>query len=216
MPVKGKGGRETIGPFTYRWDEGCFPVTADSLALGEFVTLKPGDRALDLGCGAGLLLLKCAARERDLTLYGVEAAAAAAALARENLEENSLEGEIVTGDVLGPLPGGMDVVVSNPPWYPPNTGAFAGPAKTESATLSDWIAAGGRALVPGGRFALAHRSDRLVDLLCALRGAGLEPKRLRLLQHTADAPASTALVEAVKGGRPGLSLLPTALLREEA
>ena len=56
------GGREQLGPYTYRWSPECFPLGGDSLALGEFATLRPGGRVLDLGCGAGLLLLLCARR----------------------------------------------------------------------------------------------------------------------------------------------------------
>ena len=64
----------------------------------------------------------------------------------------------------------------------------------------------------GGRFALVHRPERLADLFAALRGAGLEPKRLRLVQHGPDKPPSAALVEAVRQGRPGLEVLPALLL----
>ncbi len=80
--------QEELGKYTYRWEEGCFPLGADSLALGEFVTLRPGDRVLDLGCGAGLLLLLCARRGEKLTLTGVELDPEAAALAAF-LEESS-------------------------------------------------------------------------------------------------------------------------------
>ena len=30
---------EQLGPYTYRWDGGCFPLGRDSLELGEFCTL---------------------------------------------------------------------------------------------------------------------------------------------------------------------------------
>ena len=63
--------QERLGAYTYAWSEDCFPLGADSLALGEFCTVKPRDRVLDLGCGAGLLLLLCAGRERELSLFGL-------------------------------------------------------------------------------------------------------------------------------------------------
>ena len=75
----------------------------------------------------------------------------------------------------------------------------------------DWCAAAGRLLKNGGRFALVHRPERLCDLFAALRSAGLEPKRLRLLQHGLDCPPSAVLLEAVRQGRPGLEILPTLL-----
>ena len=74
--------REQLGPYAYRWDERCFPLGADSLALGEFCTLRKGNRVLDLGCGAGLLLLLFARPGGGASLCGVELDPAAAGLAR--------------------------------------------------------------------------------------------------------------------------------------
>lgn len=200
---------EQLGPYTYRWDENCFPLGADSLALGEFCTLKPGERMLDLGCGAGALLLLCVRREPDTTLFGVELDPAAAALARENLRENGLMGTVFTGDLREtPLSEGMDLVVSNPPWYPQGSGTGGGPGRMEGCPLPQLCAAAARALRPKGRFALVHAPERLVDLLSGLREAGLEPKRLRFCRGGKDRPPCAVLVEAVKGGRPGLDILP--------
>lgn len=194
---------EQLGSYTYRWSEACFPLSADSLALGEFCTLKKGDRVLDLGCGAGLLLLLCARREPGAALFGVELDGEAAALARENLAGNGLEGTILTADLrAGDLPK-ADLVVSNPPWYP--AGQKGDKAHVEGCTLPELCRGAAGALEPKGRFALVHRPERLVDLLCALRGAGLEPKRLRFCRHSPEREPYAVLVEAVKGGKPGLT-----------
>lgn len=196
---------EQLGPFTYRWDEGCFPLGRDSLELGEFCTLKPGQHVLDLGCGAGLLLLLCARREPALTLAGVEADPHAADLAGENLAANGLNGTILTGDLRETALPPADLVVSNPPWYPAGTGKEGGPGRMAGCTLEELCAAASAALKPKGRFALVYRADGLTDLLCALRGTGLEPKRLKLCAHGPDKPPYAVLVEAVKGGKPGLT-----------
>ena len=45
-------------------------------------------------------------------------------------------------------------------------------------------------------------------VLCALRAAGLEPKRLRFVASSAENPPSLALVEARRGGNAGLSVEP--------
>ena len=203
---------EQLGPYAYRWDETCFPLGADSLALGEFCMLKPRARVLDLGCGAGLLLLLCAGRQADISLFGVELDPAAAALARENLERNGLPGEIRNADLRQAiLPEDMDLVVSNPPWYPRGAGAEGGPGRMEGCTLSELFQTAARALKPRGRFALVHTPDRLTDLLAGLRKAGLEPKRLQFCRGKADKPPYAVLVEAVKAARPGLTVLPDRL-----
>ena len=207
---------ERLGRYTLLLTEDCFPLGGDSLALGRFATVRRGWKVCDLGCGAGALLLLLAARVSPLVLSGVEYCPEDAALAHQNLAENGLEGAVYTGDlraVCKTLPaGGFSVAVSNPPYFKAGSGGCGGPARMEGdCALEDWCAAAGRLLKNGGRFALVHRPERLCDLFAALRSAGLEPKRLRLLQHGPDCPPSAVLLEAVRQGRPGLEILPTLL-----
>ena len=206
---------ERLGPYRYDQSDTCFPLGQDSLALGAFATLRRGDKVCDLGCGAGALLLLLAARTAPLTLTGVEQDPADSALARHNLAQNGLAGEIITGDlrqVCKTLPaGGFSLVVANPPYFKAGSGAHGGSARTEEAVLEDWCAAAGRLVKNGGRFALVHRPERLAELFAALTAHGLEPKRLALLQHRLDSPPSAVLVEAVRQGRPGLEILPVQL-----
>ena len=60
----------------------------------------------------------------------------------------------------------------------------------------------------GGKFALCLRPERLGELFAALSAEGLEPKRLQLIQSRAETEPNLALVEARKGGGPGLRVLP--------
>ncbi|MFR6425553.1 MAG: hypothetical protein ACLUNO_08390 [Oscillospiraceae bacterium] len=57
----------------------------------------------------------------------------------------------------------------------------------------------GRARAPAG----AARAN-----CCALTAAGLEPKRLRTVAYKADAAPNLVLVEARRGGKPGLTVSP--------
>ena len=50
--------------------------------------------------------------------------------------------------------------------------------------------------------------ERLGELFAALSAEGLEPKRLQLIQSRAETEPNLALVEARKGGGPGLRVLP--------
>ena len=200
-------GREQLGPYTLSWPEGVFPLGGDALALGEFATVRPRWRVCDLGTGSGALLLLLARRAEGLSLTGVERDPLAARTARDNLAANGLPGELVLGDWREiPLPAGaFDLVVSNPPYFPPDSGRGNDPARMElHGGLEELCAAAGRLLKNGGRFALCHRPERLCDVLCTLRAHGLEPKRLKLVAHSPAHPPALLLVEAVKGGRPGL------------
>lgn len=205
---------EYLGSYLYRQSDRCFPLGRDTLLLAEFVSLKPRWRVCDLGCGAGALPLLLMAREGTLSVTGVEIDPEDAALARRNLAENGLAGEILTGDLRRVREllsaGGFDLVVSNPPYFAAGTGKSGGRTRMEEAcTLTDLCAAAGYLTRNGGRFALVHRPERLADLMAALRGSGLEPKRLQLAQHGGDSAPFAVLLEAVRQGRPGLAVLPT-------
>ena len=204
-------GQEQLGPYTLSWPEGVFPLGGDALALGEFATVRPRWRVCDLGTGSGALLLMLARRAEGLSLTGVERDPLAARTARDNLAANGLPGELVLGDWREiPLPAGaFDLVVSNPPYFPPGSGKGRDPTRMElHGGLDGLCAAAGRLLRNGGRFALCHRPERLCDVLCTLRAHGLEPKRLKLVAHSPAHSPALLLVEAVKGGRPGLTVEP--------
>lgn len=202
---------EQLGPYVYRQSDTCFPLGRDTLLLAEFATVRRGWKVCDLGCGAGALPLLLLGREPTLTAVGVELDAEDAALARKNLEENGLAGEIHTADlrkIRELLPAGsFDLTVSNPPYFAKGSGASGGRARMEeSCTLREVCEAAAYLTKNGGRFAAVHRPERLCDLLEALRGSGLEPKRMRLVSHSAGKPPFAVLVEAIRQGKPGLTI----------
>ena len=119
----------------------------------------------------------------------------------------------------GPAPaGGFDLVVSNPPYFPPKAGRVS-PQETRSVarsevvcTLEDVCRAAGWLLRWGGRFCVVFPTERLAELLEMARRFGLEPKRLRLVQHDAVGAPGLVLLECRRGGKPGLRAEPTLLL----
>lgn len=201
---------EQLGPYQLEQRPGVFPLGSDTLALGRFATVRKGWRVCDLGTGSGVLLLLLAAREPQLELFGLDQDPTAAALAQDNLRHNGLEGQIWTGSwSQTPFqPGSFDLVVSNPPYYAPGSGKDGGPARMEREELDALCRAAARLLRNGGRFALSFPTQRMVDLLEAMRRWDLEPKRLKLLSHTPTKPPYALLVEGVRQGKPGLQVLP--------
>lgn len=200
---------EQLGPYTLSWPDGVFPLGGDTLSLGAFATVKPRWRVCDLGTGSGALLLLLARRAAELSLTGVELHPLAAQTARDNFAQNELSGTIVEGDLrTAPLPAGsFDLVVSNPPYFPTSAGKSGGSARSEECcTLDELCSAAARLVKNGGRFALCHRPERLTDVLCTLRKYHLEPKRLKLLSHGPGDPPNLILVEALRQGKPGLSI----------
>ena len=156
-------------------------------------------------------------RQRDLTVTGVELRPEAADLLERAAMENKLEGRLTAcrGDlrsIRSLLPAGQfDLAVCNPPYYVPGAGRLPRAEALQSAraetacTLAHVCDAAGWLLRWGGAFCLVHRPERLADLLCALRAAALEPKRLRTVCRRAGDIPSLVLLEARRGGRPGLT-----------
>lgn len=193
-----------------------YRFSLDPILLCGFARLDGVTAVLDLGTGSGVIPLLLARRSGATRILGMELQAAAADRARRSVELNGLTErvEIIEGDVrqvTGQLgPGSFDLVLSNPPFRPGGSGRIAPGAERAAARhelaggLQDFVAAAARLLRPGGRCCLIHLAERLTDLLVELRGAGLEPKRLRLVHSRAGEEARLVLVEARRGGRPGL------------
>ena len=188
--------------------------------LARFCTLRPRWSVCDLGCGVGSLLLLLSQREEALDRVGVELDPVAAGLARRNLSDNGLEGQVLTGDLRDRalLKGDrFQLVIANPPYFRAGSGKSGGQARMDdTCPVDDLCRAAGRLAKTGGRFALVYRPERLAELFAALRGARLEPKRLQLLSYGPSSPPYAVLVEAVKEGGPGLEILPVHYQTESA
>lgn len=215
------------GGLRFVYDGEQFRPGTDTFLLSSQPRLKPGLRVCDLGCGAGLLGLLLLQRQPELHVTGLDIHPAAIRLAERAAAENSLSGRLTFrhGDlreIKGYFPAGtFDLVVCNPPYYPPASGRLAENAARRTAraeitcTLGDVCAAASYLLRWSGAFCLVHKPERLTDLLCALRAAAMEPKRLRLVHQTAGAAPSLVLLEGRRGGKPGLAVEPPLILRSD-
>ena len=103
-----------------------YRAAIDPVLLAAAVPALPGQRVLDLGCGAGAVFLCLLAREPDLALTAVERDPAMAELARGNaaLNDAAERVTVVTAD-LAALPasweeGAFDQAATNPPFLSPD------------------------------------------------------------------------------------------------
>jgi release factor glutamine methyltransferase len=78
--------------------------------------LPPGARVVDVGTGSGAIALALKHERPDLRVAAVDASPDALAVARANGARLGLDVEWHEGDLLGPVAGAVDAVVSNPPY----------------------------------------------------------------------------------------------------
>jgi tRNA1(Val) A37 N6-methylase TrmN6 len=195
---------------------GVFPMGTDSILLADFARPGKRDRILDLGTGSGILPVLLLSRQAQCTALALEIDPAACDLARRNLAQNQLSqrGSVLEGDLRDHRQllkaGGFDLTVSNPPYFSRHSGPPAGNGLRDArgehcCTLSQLCQAAAWATRWGGRFCLVFRPERLAELICALRENSLEPKRLRPVHHARSSPVNLVLLEARRGGNPGLT-----------
>lgn len=198
----------------------------DTVLLADFAAPSPGEISCDLGTGcAAIPLLWCRDGGPKHT-DAVELSAQACQLAQQSIAENNL-GERISlhkadlKELDGILPPGRyNLVTINPPYFPVRAGASSPNAERAMAreerfcTLPDAAASAARLLREGGRFCLCHRPERLADLACALRAAGVELKRLRMVFPREGSAPSLLLAEGIKGAKPSVQIKPPLILYE--
>ena len=78
--------------------------------------LPNGARVADIGTGSGAVALALKAERPDLEIIATDASADALAVARANVQRLGLDVTLVEGDLLEPVDGPLDAVLSNPPY----------------------------------------------------------------------------------------------------
>ncbi|HZK38993.1 MAG TPA: tRNA1(Val) (adenine(37)-N6)-methyltransferase [Clostridia bacterium] len=199
----------------------------DALLLADFAAPKRREKACDFGSGCGIIPLIWCRDGHEEKITAVEIQAAACRQVQAAIKLNALEDklEIINADIrnlkdLLPV-GGYDLVSMNPPYKAANTGIkSSGQARRIArhelmCSIEDVANAAAGILKFGGRFCLCHRPERLCDVLVALRGAGLEPKRLRSVAQTAEKAPWLILVEAKKGAKAGMIVEPHLFIKKD-
>lgn len=194
----------------------CFGM--DAVLLSGFASVKKKERALDLGTGNGVIPILLAAKTQGIHFTGLEIQKVSADMALRSVAFNHLEerisiveGDIREADRLFP-PASFEVITSNPPYMTGNHGLLNPDMQKAIArheiccTLEDLVRQTAKLLKVGGRFYMVHRPFRLAEIMTVLVKYGLEPKRMRLVYPAADKEPNMVLIEALRGGRPRITV----------
>lgn len=194
----------------------CFGM--DAVLLSGFAQVKPGEKALDLGTGTGIIPILLKGKTAGDHFTGLEIQEASADMARRSVLYNHLEDQIsiVQGDIKEAHTlfdaASFDVITSNPPYMTGNHG-LVNPDMPKAiarheilCTLDDVIGQASRLLRPGGRFYMVHRPFRMAEIMTKMTAHRLEPKRMRLVYPFVDKEPNMVLIEGLKGGKPRITV----------
>ena len=204
-----------------------YRFSVDAILLSQFVTLRKGEKLIDLGTGCGILPLLLSQTTKARSFIGVEIQKGLAESANKNVILNHLSDRISIlhqdfRDLKATFPSGsFDVVISNPPYRQYRTGRVNPSMEKAVArheiqgTLRDLIHVASYLLPNKGRCYLIFPALRTIDLLMALRGEKLEPKRLRFVHPRLEEGAKLILIESVKASGVELKIMEPLVLHKE-
>lgn len=210
-----------IGKYQIIQDTEQYRFTSDAVLLSRFVKAKRGEVVADFCSGSGIVGLHFYAENegvKEVVLFEMQEALAA--MSQRTVALNGLESvfrveNMRVQDIGNDYCERFSLILCNPP-YEREAGGFENAApdkapcrKELSLTLEELCASAKRCLKFGGRFAVIHRADRVSELLCALHACNLEPKTLQFVAGREGKKPYAVLVTAVKGGHPGVDVLPT-------
>lgn len=194
----------------------CFGM--DAVLLSGFANVKPGETAIDLGTGTGIIPILLEAKTKGEHFTGLEIQPESADMARRSVAYNHLEHKIniEIGNIKDASSqfgaSSFHVVTTNPPYMTGQHG-LTNPNEAKAiarheilCTLEDVIRESARLLKPQGRFYMVHRPFRLAEIMCLMHQYGLEPKRMRLVYPFVDKEPNMVLIEGLRGGKPRITV----------
>lgn len=191
--------------FTLDHDRSAMKIGSDSLALGEWMDIKPSDRSLlDVGTGCGILSLMAASRaaeassgalRSDFQITAIDIDPESVMEAAANFAASSWSMQIAAqcrslqSFAAEEAAAGrrFDLIFSNPPYYP--EGLQAPDARRnlarrcETLTFRELIDGVLALLAPDGRFALCLPEPQARDFVFYSAPAGLHPRRREIRSY---------------------------------
>ena len=197
----------------------------DALLLAGYIDSKY-KHALELGAGSGIISLLTLSRDKSERVTALEIQNEYAELCERNAELNGFLGRLtaVCEDVRGYRYSSdelYDAVFTNPPYMRTDSGRRCDADEKNIARhevngdIRDFCLCAMRNLKFGGDFYVVYRPDRLIDLVCAMREARLEAKRITFVHADEGSESSMVLVKARYGGKSGAYLTPPLIIYKD-
>lgn len=212
-----------VGGYRIIQNTDFYRFTSDSVLLARFVKAKRGEVVADFCSGSGIVGVHFYAENTGIdsvTLFEMQQPLAQ--MSERTLALNRLEGVFRVENVrLQDIPARyteyFSLILCNPPY---EKGGFENADRQKalcrkelSLSFEELCAAASRCLKFGGRFVFVHRADRTAELIVAMSKYRLEAKKMQFVSGREGEKPYLVLISAVKGGKSGVEVLPTACNR---
>lgn len=206
-------------------DKSLYAFTSTSVILANFLKIKKGESALEIGTGSGVISLLACAKTNVKNIAAFELQPQMAELAKRNVRLNNLQEKIQV--INAPVQQykkyfkaeEFDVAFSNPPYMVSSDSKSPNAVRDASRhdvflKIDELCVAAASALKFGGRFYVVYDAARSAELISQLSAHKLEPKTLFFTQN-GKGKCVLVVIEAVKGGKPGVKVLPNLITNDK-
>ena len=200
-------------------------VNMDTILLSAWVKVRSRhNKFLEAGCASGAISLLLAMKFNNLEITGIDIQSDLIKLAKLNAENNNLKVNFIEGDLRDKniLPREyFDGLVINPPYSSLNSSRQSNnisrsTARLElSCTINDVADLAKRVLKSKGRLFAVFTSERLDEFLASMLAKKIIPKKLKPVYSKINVNSKIFLIECVKDGGEGLTILPPLIVRDE-
>lgn len=199
-----------------------YAFTSDAVVLANFLKIKRGETAVEIGIGSGVISILATQKTNVKEIFAFEVQKELYDLAIKNVELNKINNITVYNDDIRNfknhiIPESIDVVFSNPPYKKTsyqNVNKSKAIARHEQyLPLSDLCLTTSKILRYGGRAYFVYDADRACEMIAELKKNNLEPKKMFFTQN-GRGKVILFLVEAVKGGKPGVKVYPNLITND--
>ncbi|WP_291259864.1 methyltransferase [Fusobacterium sp.] len=200
-----------------------FRFSVDAVILSDFFLPSKSGKILDIGTGNGVIPILLYAKDKGKDITGIDIQEENVLLAKKNVTLNSLDEyiKIIGCDIKDYSMGNsFDYIVSNPPYMKvdgkkQNDLTSKAIARHEiKLNLLELVKSAKKLLKPRGSFTFVHQSYRFTEIAKVLEECGFSLKRVRFVYFSKEKNSNLVLIEAWKGKKAQLEIMPPLFLEE--
>ncbi len=200
-------------------DDELYSFTSDSVILANFLKIKKGEKAVEIGAGSGVVSLLALAKNKDLAkIYAFEMQEKLAKICAKNVFFNKKSEKIhvlcqkIQNYEKVLKKHSVDVVFSNPPYFK-DDGLVSPNEIKDIARRDKYLKVDELAQVTSdllksrGRFYCVYSSERSLELIAELKKHNLIVKKMFFTEN-GKGKVTLVVIEAVKDAKDGVKVLP--------